>query len=176
MKHLLTIGLIWFVVLNDGKLSEDHQQPLTDSVSVKPIQDKRARTMEKLQRTEEEWKQILTPFEYHVLREKGTERAFSGEYVYTSEAGMYLCKGCDAPLYSSETKYDSHCGWPSFYDAVDSNAIVLTPDYSYGMVRTELTCARCGSHLGHIFDDGPEPTGVRHCINSVSLSFQPASK
>ncbi len=130
--------------------------------------------MDKVVKSEEEWKKQLSPEEYRVLREKGTERAWTGEYVHTNDSGMYVCRACGAPLYSSETKYDSHCGWPSFYDAVDSGAIVMTPDNSYGMRRTELTCARCGSHLGHIFDDGPQPTGMRHCINSVSLKFEPA--
>jgi peptide-methionine (R)-S-oxide reductase len=128
----------------------------------------------KVVKSEEEWKKELGPEEYRVLREKGTERAWTGEYVNKNDSGMYACRACGAPLYSSETKFDSHCGWPSFYDAIDSGAITQTPDHSYGMNRIELTCTRCGSHLGHIFDDGPQPTGMRHCINSVSLKFEPA--
>lgn len=127
-------------------------------------------------KTEEEWKKILTPQEYRVLRQKATDRPFTGEYVNTTADGIYSCRACGAELYKSDTKFDSHCGWPSFYAAIDSGVIVETPDNSFGMKRTELTCARCGSHLGHIFDDGPEPTGMRHCINSTSLRFSPAEK
>lgn len=139
-------------------------------------QPKTTTAMSKITKTDDEWRNELTPQEYHVLREKGTDRPFTGEYVHLNEQGTYVCRGCGAELYSSETKFDSHCGWPSFYDAIDSGAIVETLDTSHGMRRTELTCAKCGSHLGHVFDDGPKPTGMRHCINSTSLQFQPASK
>lgn len=132
------------------------------------------KNMGTIHRTEAEWKAILTPQEYSVLREAATDRPFTGEYVHKNDAGVYECRACGAPLYSSTTKFDSHCGWPSFYDAIDSGAIVESRDTSLGMVRTELTCAKCGSHLGHIFDDGPQPTGMRHCINSTSLRFRSA--
>ena len=128
----------------------------------------------KIVKTEEEWRKILTPKEYKVLREKATDMPFTGEYVHKTDSGVYACRACGAALYSSTTKYDSHCGWPSFYDAIDSGAIIETADNSHGMHRTELTCAKCGSHLGHIFEDGPQPTGMRHCINSTSLTFRPA--
>jgi len=128
--------------------------------------------MDKINKSEEEWRSLLTAEEYHVLREKGTESPFTGEYVDTSVPGTYVCRACGAQLYSSGAKFESHCGWPSFYEAINSSAITQTPDHSFGMVRTELTCSCCGSHLGHIFTDGPRPTGMRHCINSISLLFR----
>lgn len=123
-------------------------------------------------KTEQEWEKELTPEQYRVLREKGTEPAFTGEYVNTNEKGMYVCAACGNELFSSETKFDAGCGWPSFWQAVDNKKIILQSDNSHGMQRTEVLCARCGSHLGHVFDDGPNPTGKRFCINSVSLKLK----
>ena len=127
---------------------------------------------EKIKKTEEEWKLELDPESYYVLREKGTERAFTGEYYKNKDAGTYVCKACGTPLFSSDTKYESGSGWPSFYDAVDKGVIETKADYSHGMSRTEITCAKCGGHLGHLFDDGPNPTGQRYCVNSLSLDFK----
>jgi len=128
---------------------------------------------EKLVRTDEEWKKILTPEEYRILREKGTEAPGSGELYHNKENGMYVCRACGAELFSSDAKYDSGSGWPSFFQAVDPSKIVKTTDTSLGMTRTEITCARCGSHLGHVFDDGPQDkTGKRFCVNSMSLKFK----
>ncbi|SHH84021.1 peptide-methionine (R)-S-oxide reductase MsrB [Marivita hallyeonensis] len=124
-------------------------------------------------RSEAEWKAMLTSLEYRVMREEGTERAFTSPLNDEKRAGIFHCKGCDLPLYSSEHKYDSGTGWPSFWQA-RSNAIGTKPDRSFFMVRTECHCRRCGSHLGHIFDDGPQTTGKRHCINGVSLTFRAA--
>ncbi|HLD96462.1 MAG TPA: peptide-methionine (R)-S-oxide reductase MsrB [Patescibacteria group bacterium] len=129
----------------------------------------------KVTKTEEEWKKKLTPEQYTILRRGGTEAPFSGEYVYTKDKGMYLCKGCGNPIFSSETKFESGTGWPSFYDAIPG-AVKLREDHSLGMVRTEVLCARCGSHLGHVFDDGPKPTGRRYCINCVSLNLEKSVK
>jgi peptide-methionine (R)-S-oxide reductase len=127
-----------------------------------------------LPKTEEEWRSVLTPEEYHVLREKGTEPPFSGKYWNHREKGVYLCAGCGAELFRSEEKFDSSCGWPSFFDVPDPGRIRFQDDDSYGMHRVEVLCARCGGHLGHVFPDGPPPTGLRYCINSVSLRFQKA--
>lgn len=125
-----------------------------------------------LPRTEEEWKRILTPEEYRVLREKGTERPYVGVYDQHWEAGTYVCKACGTELFHSDTKFDAGCGWPSFYQGIDKSRISEKRDTSYGMIRTEVLCAHCGGHLGHVFDDGPNPTGLRYCINSVSLGFK----
>lgn len=132
-----------------------------------------ADTTADLPKTEEEWRARLTPAQYHVLRQKGTERPWTGEYNLTKIDGMYRCAGCGAELFRSDAKFDSHCGWPSFTQPSELEHVELTPDHSHGMIRTEVTCRRCGGHLGHVFDDGPLPTGLRYCINSLSLTLDP---
>ena len=128
---------------------------------------------DRIERSEEEWKKLLTPEEYRVLREKGTEPPGSGELYRNDEKGTYMCRACGAVLFRSEAKYDSGSGWPSFWEAVDPSKIATATDTTLGMVRTEIMCARCGSHLGHVFDDGPrETTGKRFCVNSMSLKFK----
>ena len=127
--------------------------------------------MDKIIKTDEEWQTCLTPEQYQVLREKGTERAFTGKYYKYKAKGTYICAGCDNELFSSETKYDSGSGWPAFFDAIDPKKVNTKSDFSFGMIRTEITCAKCGSHLGHVFEDGPKPTGLRYCVNSLSLKF-----
>lgn len=129
--------------------------------------------MTKITKTDAEWREILTPEQYQVTREKGTERAFTGEYVDNHDEGVYLCVACGQPLFASETKFESGTGWPSFYEPLDKRNVDEEEDRSLGMVRIEVMCSRCQSHLGHVFEDGPRPTGLRYCLNSVSLKFAP---
>jgi peptide-methionine (R)-S-oxide reductase len=126
-----------------------------------------------VEKTDEEWSRQLTPEQYEVLRRQATERPFSGRYVNTKEDGTYRCAGCGAELFSSATKFDSGTGWPSFYRPTEEDNVELKPDSNHGMTRTEVICRRCGGHLGHVFDDGPAPTGLRYCINSCSLDLDP---
>lgn len=133
--------------------------------------DKTEKMDYKVQKSDEEWKKELSPEQFQVLRQAGTERPFTGEYNMHFEGGVYKCAACDSPLFSSDAKFETHCGWPSFDKALSENTIVEKLDKSHGMVRTEILCASCGGHLGHVFNDGPTETGVRYCINSVSLDF-----
>lgn len=128
---------------------------------------------DKITKTEAEWRQQLTPSEYNITREKGTEPAFTGEYWNEHRVGTYHCRCCGEPLFDSQTKFESGSGWPSFYAPVDPAAVAAHDDISFGMKRTEATCAKCGAHLGHIFPDGPKPTGTRFCMNSASLKLEP---
>ena len=148
------------------------QVPPNKNMVLNSDNDSESNTMKK---TDAEWKRILSSAEYHILREKGTERAFTGKYDGHFADGHYFCAGCGNKLFESETKYRSGCGWPAFYEALPES-VEETEDGSYGMKRTEITCSKCDGHLGHVFNDGPNPTGLRYCINSVSIDFQPSDK
>jgi methionine-R-sulfoxide reductase len=132
----------------------------------------RLNNMEKIPQSESEWKAKLSEDEYYVLRQKGTERPYTGKFLMHNEKGVYTCKGCGAPLFASDSKFDSHCGWPSFDKELKKGVIKETVDNTMGMRRIEITCGKCGGHLGHVFDDGPTETGLRYCVNSVSIGFE----
>jgi peptide-methionine (R)-S-oxide reductase len=134
----------------------------------------RSDELTQIPQTEKEWREKLSPEQYQVLRQAGTERAFTGKYWDSKTDGTYLCAGCGQELFSSDTKFDSASGWPSFYEALDPEKVEESRDLSHGMIRTEVKCAKCGGHLGHLFEDGPNPTGLRYCINSASLELDSA--
>lgn len=134
--------------------------------------EKPASSVEKIEKSESEWKKVLTADEYYILREKGTERAFTSDLLNIKDKGTYVCAACQLPLFQSETKFKSGTGWPSFYEPINKENVAEESDRAYGMVRTEILCARCDGHLGHVFPDGPKPTGLRYCINGAALKFE----
>jgi peptide-methionine (R)-S-oxide reductase len=147
------------------------QTAIVQNDSIIPAKYDASGKIVQLVKTDAEWKKILSPLAYNVMRESGTERSFSGKYWNNHEAGTYVCSACKLPLFSSDTKFESGTGWPSFYQPLTKDCTTGKEDKTLGMDRTEVQCARCGGHLGHVFDDGPQPTGLRYCMNSVSLDF-----
>ncbi len=160
-------GVFGILIILMFGFSACSQVPESANTETKP----NATTMNK---SEDEWRKVLTPMQFNVLRQKGTERPYTGEYDEFFEEGDYTCAACGALLFHSSAKYNSGCGWPAFFEPADSANMLFKRDLSYGMIRTEVMCACCGGHLGHVFDDGPKPSGVRYCINSVSLIFKPS--
>ena len=167
MKQLMFTAVLLILVGCSGNAQQKKSKKTTTKKMAK---------IDKIVKTDAEWKAQLSAQEYYVLRQKGTDRPGDGGYTKHFEKGTYLCRACDLQLFESGSKYESHCGWPSFDDAIEGT-IIFTPDYSHGMIRTEITCARCEGHLGHIFDDGPkDTTGKRYCVNTSSIKFVKAEK
>ncbi|MFZ2899481.1 MAG: peptide-methionine (R)-S-oxide reductase MsrB [Saprospiraceae bacterium] len=173
--------IILFFVLAFAAISCNQAQPAAqagthaaqDSLKLEPFfVNSQGDTIQRIFKSEEEWKAELGEKEFGILRQAGTERAFTGDLLHNKKKGVYTCAACGLPLFSSKAKFDSGSGWPSYYEPIDPAHIIERPDHSYGWNRIELLCARCGGHLGHVFDDGPKPTGLRYCINSVSLDFE----
>jgi len=167
MKKIIGLSLGLFLCCACGRDPQIRKESSSQSIPLSGVQ-----RMDRIVKTDEEWKKILTPEQFEVARAKGTERAFCGKLTDNKEEGVYKCVCCDLPLFSSKHKFNSGTGWPSFFDVVDRNNVATESDNKYGMTRTEILCARCDAHLGHVFDDGPAPTGLRYCLNSVSMVFK----
>jgi len=170
--YLLLLPVILVILWFGFKPNKPVNNLISNKYSdIDTINSKEKAMEQKIIKTEEEWKKELTPEEYNILREKGTERPFTGKYWNYFEDGIYVCAACGTELFASDTKFESGCGWPSYFQPIDSSRIIYKEDRSYGMMRTEVMCAKCDGHLGHVFEDGPPPTGLRYCINSGSMKF-----
>lgn len=166
MKHVIFVfSLVLIISCSAGKGKNSIMEDNKKKIEVESIDKSKA-----------EWKKVLSEDQYYIMIEKGTERAFSGEYWDVFEDGVYKCAACGTELFKSDTKFDAHCGWPSFYESIDKDKIRTEDDYKLGYKRTEIMCAKCGAHLGHVFPDGPNPTGLRYCVNSVSIKLDTTSK
>jgi methionine-R-sulfoxide reductase len=161
--RLFIVAILSLVLLSCNQSTSQ-----TPDKSVQAVAD----TTQKIKRSDAEWKRVLTPTQYHILREKGTDAPFAGNFTYHKEKGVYTCAACGAELFTSDMKFDSECGWPSFDKEIEGGKVKTAVDKSHGMDRIEIMCAKCGGHLGHLFDDGPTLTGKRYCVNSTSLGFQ----
>ncbi|MFY0605308.1 MAG: peptide-methionine (R)-S-oxide reductase MsrB [Cyclobacteriaceae bacterium] len=168
MSRIKSLAAVLTILLVSSACAQQSQEKQDQKISTTRV--------DKITLSDSEWKEQLTEVQYYVLREQGTERAFTGEYWDNKSKGIYNCAACDLPLFDSSTKFRSGTGWPSFYTPIKEANVGETVDKAYGMIRTEVHCARCDGHLGHVFPDGPEPTGLRYCINSVSLKFEAAKE
>jgi peptide-methionine (R)-S-oxide reductase len=171
MYRILFIGLLLSGLSFEACLQTSSEKPSVEVQST--FVDLHGDTIHAIEKSEKEWKKQLNDLEYNVLRDKGTERAFSGKFNKFKREGIYTCNACELSLFSSASKFNSGTGWPSFFEPIDSTHILEVTDSAHGMKRVEVVCRRCGGHLGHVFEDGPKPTGLRYCLNSVSLSFDP---
>ena len=175
MKFLLLFpAFILFLSCNQSQNAITNNKNVKNSAKTVLVVE--GDTIPKIVKSDEEWKKELSDQEYYVLRQKGTERAFTGDLLKNKKEGIYTCAACDLPLFESKTKFKSGTGWPSFYEPINEEFVAEESDYSHGMSRVEVLCGRCDGHLGHVFPDGPEPTGLRYCINSVSLNFEEKEK
>ena len=180
LKHFLFFGFLFLLIAAAIFVSCSKKEEVALAAMVSGdslVKGNKGNGMkEKIVKSEAEWKKLLTDEQFYIMRQKGTERPYTGEYWDLKEDGVYKCAACGEVLFVSDTKFDSHCGWPSFYEPIHSDAVEYVEDRSHGMVRTEVRCRACGGHLGHVFPDGPQPTGERFCINSLSIDLRPAEE